>query len=151
MDGKHKLFSKVFLSHDTTQDRHTCGLGVSTCSQCQKSRVGLILPPNIPDHISLNIEIPTSLSWIIQPTPEGMIRKEYKKSKWIHWKFYRSTLTVSYRFVFYRTSLTVSILLTNYGWFCEKTTVANSKISIQKWEITPISKIELQLKMLRCK
>ena len=34
-------------------------------------------PPNIPDHISLNIEILTSLSWIIQPsTPEGMIRKE---------------------------------------------------------------------------
>ena len=32
--------------------------------------------PNIPDHISLNIEIPTSLSWIIQLTPEGMIRKE---------------------------------------------------------------------------
>ena len=82
MDGKHKLFSKVFLSHDTTQDRHTCGLGVNTSSQCQKSRVGmcLILSPNIPDHISLNIEIPTSLSWIIQRTPEGMIRKEYKQA-----------------------------------------------------------------------
>ena len=85
MDGKHKLFSKVFLSHDTTQDRHTCGLGVSTLNAKNLEWVATVCvsfyPPNIPDHISLNIEIPTSLSWIIQPTPEGMIRKEYKKSK----------------------------------------------------------------------
>ena len=55
--------------------------GLALALNAKKSRVGscmcLILSPNIPDHISLNIEIPTSLSWIIQPsTPEGMIRKE---------------------------------------------------------------------------
>ena len=85
MDGKHKLFSKVFCPtiQLKTDIRADWGLALALNAKNLEWVAVCVsfYPPNIPDHISLNIEIPTSLSWIIQLTPEGMIRKEYKKSK----------------------------------------------------------------------
>ena len=84
MDGKHKLFSKVFCPtiQLKTDIRADWGLALALNAKNLEWVAVCVsfYPPNIPDHISLNIEIPTSLSWIIQPTPEGMIRKEYKKA-----------------------------------------------------------------------